>query len=89
MILCNISGWKYYTAHYFKSMITVTIKNVKATIPDMTIEMGEFQTIGDLKQILSVVYADNPQVDSQKLVHGGKLLENEITISSLSKVEMN
>eukprot|EP01118_Nematostelium_gracile_P015686 TRINITY_DN6330_c0_g1_i1.p1 TRINITY_DN6330_c0_g1~~TRINITY_DN6330_c0_g1_i1.p1 ORF type:complete len:268 (+),score=82.75 TRINITY_DN6330_c0_g1_i1:54-857(+) len=66
--------------------IRLLVKNPAAHIADFEVEREIQSTIGDLKQFLQETYPNNPEVSRQKLIHSGKLLQNEMTLYDVFKL---
>ena len=66
--------------------VKLIIKNISGRIDSFPVEFDLSKTIGDLKSYLTIHYPNNPSVANQKLIFGGRLLQDEAILDDIFKM---
>jgi len=67
------------------SKVLLVIKNPVNQSYDFKVEVELQKTVGELKQLISQQYPNNPAPQAQRLIFAGKLLEDQFTLDDLLK----
>lgn len=71
------------------SSLVLIVKNPSGGVKDFNITIDSSCTVRNLKQLLQKQYPNNPAEKKQKLIHAGKLLEDEDMLSTVFKTSNN
>jgi hypothetical protein len=66
--------------------VKLIIKNISSRIDSFPVEFELSKTVGELKSYLSNNYPNNPSVSNQKLIFGGRLLQDEALLDDVFKM---
>lgn len=63
--------------------ILVQIRSVSTQKPSLAFHVSRYSSILDLKHLISIQDSDHPTTESQRLIHSGRILNDDEVMESL------